>query len=103
MRIVLQNQAIFTSARLTFIAIDQDVFRTVRLLRNKSPFHAGRKTGAATPPQTGRLDLINNVIGLHLERLLDSLIPIQLQVAIDVRSALAKALRDNFDLVGMGN
>ena len=40
---------------------------------------------------------------LPRERLLHGLVAVQFQVAINIRRALAKALRDHLDFIGMGN
>ena len=46
-RIVLDQHSVFTRARLAFIRVHDDVFRLGRCTRNKTPLHAGGKTGAA--------------------------------------------------------
>ncbi len=45
---MLQDWAVFAGARLAFVAIDQNVLRLGRFLRNKAPLHAGREAGAAS-------------------------------------------------------
>src|SRR5438270_5525637 len=101
MRIMLQNQAVFAGTGFALITVDQNVFGLVRLLGNESPFHAGREAGAAASAKIGSLDFIDNVVRLHLQRLLDGLVAVKLQMAIDVRSAFTKALRNDADFVGM--
>ena len=102
-RIVLKNQAVFAGAGFAFIAIAQNVFRFARLLGNERPFQPRAESSAATAAQAGVLDFIDDGVGLHGQRFLHSLIAIELNVAVDVRRALAKALGNDFYLVGMGN
>src|SRR5437773_3781555 len=101
MRIMLKNQAVFAGTGFALITIDQDVFGLVRLLGNESPFHAGREAGATASAKIGSLDFIDDFVRLHLERLLDSLVAVKLQMAIEIRSAFAKTLGDDADFVGM--
>src|SRR5947209_16123182 len=103
MRIMLKDQAVFAGPRLAFISVDQDVFGLVRLLGNESPFHAGREAGAAASAKIGSLDFIDDFVRLHLECLLDSLVAVKPQMAIEIRSAFAKTLGDDAYFVGMKN
>ena len=60
-------------------------------------------SGPAASAQARVLYLINDCIGLHGESLLHGFVAVQFEVAIDVRRALSKALRDDLYFVGMGN
>src|SRR5215467_14622276 len=103
MRIVFQNETVFAGARFAFVAVDQDVLRLGRVFRDKRPLHPSREAGAPTPAKVGRLDLVDDLVRLHFQRLAYSLVTIKLEVTIDVRSAFAKAVGNNSNLVGMGN
>src|SRR5437764_8403960 len=100
---MFQNQAVFAGPGLALVSVDQDVFGLVRLFGNESPFHAGREAGATASAKTGSLDFIDDFVRLHLERLLDGLVAIKFKMAIEIRSAFAKTLRDDADFVGMEN
>src|SRR5262249_10336306 len=71
------------------------------LLGNKRPLHPGREAGAAAPAQPRVLDLIDDRVWLHRERLLHSLVAVELKIAIEVRRALAEAAGDDLYFVGM--
>jgi hypothetical protein len=53
---------------------------------------SGREACAAAPAKVRGLDLVDDAIRLHLKRLLHSLVAVEFQVAVDVRSAFTKAL-----------
>src|SRR5207244_9727197 len=95
------DQAVFAGPGFALVTVDQNVLGLVGLFGYKGPFHAGREAGAAASAEVGSLDFVDDVVRLHLQRLLDSLVAIKLQMAIDVGSAFAKALRDNVDFGGM--
>ena len=101
MGIVLDDETILAGAGLALIAIAENVLRFRRLLGHERPLHAGRKACAATPAQVRGLNFINDVVAGHLQRLLQRLVAIEFQVAVDVRSAFTKALGDNLYLIGM--
>ena len=103
MRIVFENQPILASPRLALVPVAEHVFRLYRLLRDKRPFHPRTEPGPAPSAQAGVLHLIDDDVRLHGECLLHGFVAVQLEIAIDIRSALSKALRDNAYLVGMGN
>src|SRR5690348_7188143 len=98
---MLENQPILASAWLALIAVAEHVLRFGRLLGNKRPLHPGRKPGAATSAQPGVLDLINNGVGLHGQRLLHGLVAIEFEVALDVSRTHPKAPGYDFHLLGM--
>ena len=74
-----------------------------RLLGDERPLHPGAEARAAAPPQAGVLDLIDDGVRLHAERLLHGLVAVQLEIAVNIGRTLAEALGDDLDLVGMGN
>ena len=93
-RIVLENQAVFAGAGLALIAVAKHILWFGRLLRDKRPLHPGAEPGAAASAQAGVLHLVDDGVRLHGERLLHGLVAVQFEIAIDIRRALAKALRD---------
>src|SRR5216684_6347603 len=90
-RIVFQNQAIFAGAGLALITVDQNVLRLGGFFGNKSPLHAGREACAAASTKVRSLDLINNVVRLHLECFFDGLVAVKLQIAVKVGRSFAKS------------
>src|ERR1019366_5880701 len=102
-RVVLENQAVLAGAGLALIAVAKHVFGFGRLLRHKRPLHSRTEPSAAPSAQAGVLHLVDQGIRTHAQGLLNGLIAVQLEIAIDIRSALSKALRDYAYLVGMGN
>src|SRR5262249_36127954 len=95
MWIVLQNKPVLAGAALGFVAVHQNVRGLVRLLGHKPPLHAGGKSRPTASAQVGSLDLINNVVGLHGQRFLHSLVAVKLQVGREVSGTFAEALGDN--------
>ena len=102
-RIVLENQAVFAGAGLALVAVAEHVFRLGRLLGYKRPLHAGGESRAAAAAQTGILDLVNDGVGLHGERLLHGLVAVEFEIAVDIGRTLAEAPGDDFHFVGMGD
>ncbi len=72
MRIVPHDLAILAGAGLGLVGIDHQIARTavLALLRHERPFHAGRKSRAAAPAQTGRLHLVDDAVAAAFEDLL---------------------------------
>src|SRR4051812_39827342 len=93
MRIVLKDQPVLTGARFAFVTIAQNVFRLRRLLGNGRPLQSSVESGAAATAQSRIFDLIDDRIRLHSERFAYGLVAVKLKIAVDVRSALSKALR----------
>ena len=60
------------------------------------------KPAPPRPRKPGVLDLIDDRVRLHGERLLHGLVAVEFEVAIDVGRTLAEAPGDDFYLVGMG-
>ena len=102
-RIMLENQPVFAGAGLALVAVAQNILGLRRLLGHERPLHPGGEAGAAASAQPGVLDLIDDRVRLHAERLLHGLVAVEFEVAIDVGRTLAEAPGDDFYLVGMGN
>src|SRR4029077_20527416 len=92
-----------TSAWLALFAIAQNILRLGRLFGHERPLHPRRESCPAASAQTRILDLIDNGVRLHGERLLQSLVAVQFEITIDVGRTLAEAPGDNLYLVGMGD
>ena len=103
MRILLEDQPVFTRAGLTLVAIAQHVLRLGRRLGNERPFHPRRKTRAAAPAQRRVLDLVDNRVRPHAQRLLHGFVAVELKIAINLCRALTKAPGDDPYFIGMGN
>ena len=102
-RVVLEDQPVFACTRFALVAITQNVFRFRGIFRNERPLQASIEPRAAAPPQSRVLDFIDDRLRLHGERLLHGLVAVEFEIAVDVRRALSKALRNYAYLVGMGN
>src|SRR2546423_414328 len=103
MRIVLEDQAVLARAGLALVAIAQNILGLRRLLGHERPLHPGGEARASAPAKPGVLDLIDNGVGLHGDRLLDGLVAVEFEVAIDISRTLAEAPGDDSYLVGMGD
>ena len=62
MRDMLQKVTVLEGAGFMLAGIADEVSLLDAMVEHLVPLDAGRKTRAATPPQTGRLDLAHNVI-----------------------------------------
>src|SRR5690242_18249540 len=103
MRIMLKNQTVLAGAGLALVAVTQYILGLGRLLRNERPRHPGRKPRTPAPAQPRILHFIDDGVRLHGKRLLDSLVAVEFEVAIDVRRTHAKAPGDDLYLIGMGD
>ncbi len=101
MRIMFEDQAVFAGAGLALIAVDQHILRLVRFFGYERPLHASGEAGTAAPAQVRGFDLVDDVVRLHLERLLHGFIAVQLQITVKAGSAFTEAVRDHLDFVGM--
>ena len=72
MGILLDQQAIFESARLAFVRVADEVFGLGVVFRDKAPLHAGGEPRAATAAQPGRFDFVDQLRRLHA---LDDFLP----------------------------
>ncbi len=61
------------------------------------------KSGAAAAAQFEVLDLVDDGVRLHGERLLHGLVAVEFEIAVEVGRTHAKALGDDLYFVGMGN
>ena len=102
-RIVLQDQTVLAGAGLAFVAVAEDVLGFRRFLGHERPFHAGGKSGAAAPAQVRCLDLVDDPVRTQRERLLQRLVAVELDVAVNVGRTLPEALGNHAYFVGMGN
>src|ERR1700677_3914103 len=98
MRIFEKEHMILARPRLRLIAIHQHVLRLLAGLGHEAPLHPRRKPRAAAPAHPAGLHGVDNPLGPLSDRILDSLISIQLDVLLDILRALAKPLlqRDHF-------
>ena len=102
-RIVLEDQAVFAGAGLAFVAVAENIFRFGRLLGHERPLHARGESRAAASAEGGVLDLVDDGVRLHGERLLHGFIAVKFEIALEAGRALAEAPGDDSDLIGMGN
>src|SRR5262249_8387029 len=66
-RVALDEQVILERARLALVGIAGDV-AGLDLLVDELPLHPGREARAAAPAETGRLDHLDDLVGLFPER-----------------------------------
>ena len=67
-RIEFELVAIREGAGLALVGVAAQVDRLLRVLRDEAPLDAGRKRRAAASAQIRVLDLVDNLLGLHLEQ-----------------------------------
>src|ERR1700675_2611147 len=67
-RIELQLVAIREGAGLALVGVAAQVDRLLRVLRDEAPLDAGRKRRATAPAKIRVLDLVDDLLGLHLEQ-----------------------------------
>ncbi len=101
--IVQKDQVILAGARLALVAIHQNVLRLGRLLGHERPLHPRRKACAAATAQIRGLHLVDDPVGPLRETFPCGFVAAELDVLIDIRRALAEALRDNLHFIGMRN
>src|SRR5271156_6012106 len=68
MRVILELIAIREGSRFTLVGVTANVYRVLRILRDKAPFYPGGKRGAAAPAQIRRLHFIYDLRRSHLEQ-----------------------------------
>ena len=103
MRIMLEDQAVFAGARLALVAVAQNILGLRRLLGHERPLHPGGEARAAAPAKPRVLDLIDDGVRRHGERLLHGLVAVEFEVAIDFSRTLAEAPGYDLYLIGMGD
>lgn len=82
-RVLVQDVAVFEGAGLGFVTVDHKVVRLSVLALDEAPFHADRKTGPAAAAQVGSFYFSHNLLGLHLERFLQGLIPPVAEITVE--------------------
>ena len=100
---MLEDQAVFAGAGFAFVSVAEYVFRFRGLLGDERPLHAGGEAGAAAAAKAGVLDLVDDGVRLHGERLLHGFVAVEFEVAVEVGRSLAEAPGDDLYLVGMGD
>ena len=101
--VVLEDEAVLAGAGLALIAVAQHVLGLGALLGDEGPLHAGGEAGAAASAQVAGFDFVDDAVGTEFERLLQGLVAVEFEIAVKVGRALAEALADDFDLIGMGD
>src|SRR5437660_9936543 len=99
MRIVLEDQAVLARAGFALVAVAQNILGLRRLLGHERPLHPGGEPCAAAPAKAGVLDLVDDRVRLHPERLLHGLLAVEFEVPINVSRTLAEAPGDDSYLV----
>ena len=77
---MLKNQAVFARARFAFIAVTQHILWLGRLFGDERPLQPGREARSAAA-QVRSLDLVDDGVGAHRERLLQRLVTVQFEVS----------------------
>ena len=100
-RIMFKDQPVFASARFALVTVAQHVLGFGRLLGNERPLQPRRKPRTPTTSQVRRLYLVDDRVRFHAERLLDRLVAVEFQIAIEIRRAPAESLGDDLHFIGM--
>ncbi|OQA54024.1 MAG: hypothetical protein BWY42_01750 [Candidatus Omnitrophica bacterium ADurb.Bin277] len=61
-RIALEDSPVHIGARITLITVTNNIFLVTPGLAGKFPFHAGRKSGTAPPPEPARFHFLNDFL-----------------------------------------
>ena len=67
MRIAGEQGSVHERARLAFVAVDDDVLVLAGRILRRLPFQTGRESTTAAAAQVGLLDLVDDLVGAHLE------------------------------------
>ena len=82
-RVVLHHDPVLERARLGFVGVGDDVFRSTVLVGDGTPLDRRRERGTAAARQLGRPDLVDDRIGADLDRVAEhrvsAVVPIRLQ------------------------
>ena len=100
-RVLLENEAVFAGAGLGLIAVDENVLGLGRLLRHKGPLKPGGEACTAAAAQIRGFHLVDDAFRAKREGFARRLVAAQFNVAADIGCALAEAVRDDRDAVGM--
>ena len=84
-RILVQDVAVLESAGLGFVAIDDDVVGLAVVVFDEAPLGTGREARSTASAEVGGLDHIDDLAGLHAERLFEGLVAAVGEVGLDVR------------------
>jgi hypothetical protein len=82
MRIALDEQVILERPRLALVSVAGDVPR-LALFVDELPLHARRESGAAAAAQTGRLDHLDDLVGLLPERDLQRVVTLVREIEVE--------------------
>ena len=83
-RILVQDVAVLESAGLGFVAIDDDVVGLAVVVFDEAPLGTGREARSTASAEVGGLDHIDDLAGLHGERLFEGLVAAVGEVGLDV-------------------
>ncbi|MBA7587716.1 hypothetical protein ES708_29751 [subsurface metagenome] len=70
MGVAFHGAAVHKSPGVALVGVANHVFLVARRLVAKLPLLAGGKAGPSPPPQTGALDLVDNLLRTHLRQYL---------------------------------
>ena len=83
-RIHFEQRTVFTSSRLTFIPVRENIFRLAGILWNEAPLHSRRKARSAPATQIRFLHLLDDLVGCHLRQgFFSCLITLVLQINVN--------------------
>src|SRR6266568_6035235 len=89
MWIFVDNVAVFERARLGFIRVTDQIDRLFLIGFDETPFHATRKSSAATATETGCFDFVDDLFARHRNGLPQLLVTAVAQVSVDVDLPIA--------------
>ena len=85
MGVAFERRTVHVRARIAFVGVADHVLLALGLLHGEFPLHAGREARAAAAAKAGLQDLLDDILGLHLEEhLLDRLVAVARNVVIDL-------------------
>src|SRR5262245_45150273 len=97
MRIVFHQQAVFESARLHFVSVDDEVAWTTIGLWNEAPFEAGIETCTTTTTESGVLYQFHQVAWFEGQSLRYALVSTSCLVLREIECGAA-----DFNILGKG-
>ena len=83
MRVLMEDVAVLEGTGFRFVAVDHDVMWLAVLAFDEIPFHSGGKACPATTAKVACFDFRNNLLGFHLQRLLERLVAAVAKVTIE--------------------
>ena len=85
MGVAFERRTVHVRARIAFVGVADHVLLALGLLHGEFPLHAGREARAAAAAKAGLQDLLDDVLGLHLEEhLLHRLVAVARNVVLDL-------------------